>query len=124
MLHQTTNLKPKSKEEEAALKLATQDPDGSDNSNDDPEENDDKYISYKVSCNMQSAVGCLRCKEGFYVSPNGECSSCSPHCAFCDQTLGCLHCLGETVMVDGRCEYSGATSVLTLLILLILAFAI
>ena len=80
-------------------------------------------IQTKVSY-CDTAFGCMRCKPGFYVTPNGECSSCSPHCALCDQTLGCLHCLGDTHMINGRCEFNGASSVLILLIVLILAFAI
>ena len=42
---------------------------------DNNDDYDDEHIPYKISCNMNSAVGCLRCNPGYYVD-GMECKKC------------------------------------------------
>ncbi len=75
-----------------------------------------KCVSYgpgncPTGCSGGCANGCQECKEGYYLTIEGNCGTCSsaiPNCAACNGTfLGaeCVQCQsGYTLTADGKCE--------------------
>ena len=90
------------------MKLATEEDDsassGDSNDNNEKQPDDKKdYISYKESCNMPSAVGCLRCNPGYYVD-GMYCKKCKPECATCIDGNSCSSCInGNMTALKGVC---------------------
>jgi len=47
--------------------------------------------------------GCHQCQDGLRLI-DGECIPCPEKCKTCDEIGKCLSCIGEEVVVDGKCQ--------------------
>ncbi|KAL7714433.1 Protein serine/threonine kinase [Entamoeba marina] len=55
-------------------------------------------------CEIYSTFGCLRCKNGYYLSENNNCLECSSNCVTCLKTSStCLSCNHSTYLKNYNC---------------------
>ena len=61
--------------------------------------------SCDINCKTceDNASNCLSCHDGFYLTPNNSCASCSESCNICSNGDKCLSCIDNYFLLSGKC---------------------
>ncbi|ELP85451.1 protein serine/threonine kinase, putative, partial [Entamoeba invadens IP1] len=59
------------------------------------------------SCRIPSEIGCLSCKQGYYITPDLTCETCDEKCTTCIAKNFCLTCPGGMFVSNGVCKQNG-----------------